>query len=169
MRRWLLRTVITIWFVLYAIIHVPLLVPLVAVWGVWLTALAGAVVIGIWGTVFYFLLLRESGFERARKYLSHFQSGGERGLVAWARNKFFKNHEEEVLLSPFWILASFIVLGALGGVFTIRLAYPRNGIVKALLLVWVGCILNAFFLVVVVYGPPAAFARRLVLGFIGRS
>src|SRR3990172_8119011 len=85
MRAWLLRVVLVLWLALYPVIHIPLMIPLVAVLGSTLAALVGALVIGIWGSVFYFFLRRESVLTGAKTKLVQIRNAG--GVLGWINTK----------------------------------------------------------------------------------
>src|SRR3990172_6217844 len=138
MRAWLLRVVLVLWLALYPVIHIPLMIPLVAVLGSTLAALVGALVIGIWGSVFYFLLRRESVLTGAKTKLVQIRNAG--GVLGWINTK-IPEVRDGALLSPFWIQVSFVLLGA---------------------------IVNTLVSVLVIYGPPAILARELITALLER-
>jgi len=165
MRAWLLRVVIIVWLVLYPAIHLPLMIPLVALLGSTMAALAGAAVVGVWGSVFYFLLRRESVLTVAKTRLAEFRNA--RGVLGWIQAK-IPNIRDETLLSPFWILVVFILFGAWLGVLLLRLTYPDSHPLRALFWVWLGVVANTVVMVIVIYGPPAILARELITVLLGR-
>jgi|SRR3990172_3420972 len=153
MRAWLLRA---FWLALYPIIHVPLLIPLVALLGTWSATLVGILVIGVWSSVFYFLLRRNPDSTKGRG--KPLQPHWVNQALAWVRSRSSK---------PLWVATAFVFLGAWGGVILLRMTYPDERPLRALLWVWLGSFVNATVLVVVVYGPPALLARELVMALFG--
>lgn len=159
MRAWTRRIFTAFWLVLYPIIHVPMLVPLVALLGLGKATLVGIFLIGIWASVFYLLLLGEGGFDKVQQKLVKLRQA--KGFGGWLGTH-LSRIQEKALVSPIWILVGFALFGSWGGTALIRISYPRSRLLPALLLIWVGCVVNAFFLVVGIYGPPAMLARELV-------
>ncbi|HLD96576.1 MAG TPA: hypothetical protein VI794_02590 [Patescibacteria group bacterium] len=165
MRAWILRVVLVLWMVFYALIHLPLMIPLVAVQGLTLAVPTGTLVIGVWGSVFYFLLRRESVLTGAKIQLARIRDSG--GVLGWVHGK-IPSAQNGTLLSPFWIQVSFALFGAWVGVLLLRLTYPDSHLLRALFWVWLGAAVNTIVSVLVIYGPPAILARELITALLGR-
>jgi hypothetical protein len=141
------------------------MIPLVAIQGSTLAAVTGTLVIGVWGSVFYFLLRRESVLTGAKAKLVQIRNAG--GVLGWIHTK-IPEVRDGALLSPFWIQVSFALFGAWVGVLLLRLTYPPSHPMRALFWIWLGAIVNTVVSVMTIYGPPAILARELITALLGR-
>lgn len=167
MRTWLHRGVLTFWVVFYFLAFrtmAPIL--LIPILGIWRNALITFIAMGVWSTVFYLLLLRETGIERIRERLVSLKGKSKKSIRARILRR-IPGIDEPTLFSPFWIVVAFVLLDTVGGVLVIRLAYVDKKISKALLLIWIGSTVDVLFWLVLIYGYPLMAVRRIVLNIFG--
>jgi len=155
MRIWLARVVLPAWLAMYLLIFrgfsVFLYLPLISVWGIWLTALVIFLVLGIWSTGLYLILITEEGFEKVGAHLARLKEKQEKGIMAWIRAR-FPRKDDRPILSPIWIMATFVVLDVLVGTLAVRLSYPKERYRNAIILIWLGCAVEIVTWFVPYYG-----------------
>jgi len=127
--------------------------------------------VGVWSSVFYFLLCQGHKSERAQRHLDQLKERQERGLlvrigrrfskyVSRAKGWFAKQFSEKLLPSPLRIFIIFVYPGPLFGVPAVRAAHSAEVTKGALSLIWAGCIASAFFWTVLL-GPLISLLRKL--------
>jgi len=156
------RILLPIWLAIYFIgfrgFWVFVFVPLVAVKGIWWSTLIAFLVYGVWGTVFYLLILRGRVFDRAREKLAHLQPQKEYRILTWIKSR-LSRYEDLIQVSPLWTLAMFVVGGVLTGVLVIRVVYSQKYWRKALILVWAGCAVEVLTWFLPLYGGLFSLVR----------
>jgi len=164
------RILLPIWLAIYLIgfrgFWAFVFVPLVAIRGIWWSALAAFLVYGVWGTVFYLLILRGRVFDRARERLAHLRPQKEYRVLNWIKSK-LSRYEDLLQVSPLWTLVTFVVGGVLTGVLVIRFAYSRKYWGRALLLVWVGCAVEVLTWFLPLYGGVFSLIRMGLERWLG--
>jgi len=169
-RTWLVRLLLPVWLGIYFLgfrtVWVLIFVPLVIARGIWLATFVAFLVYVVWGTVFYFLILQGSVFDKVREKLTHLAPKRENRIITWLKRK-FSGKEDRILVSPWWVFATFVVMGVLTGVLVIRISYPRKYLGKALLLIWVGCVFEVLTWFLPIYGGGLVLAQKLIAALFG--
>lgn len=172
MQTWLVRVVLTFWIPLYlGVFHALIVGPLIFYLGPIKSAAIMSLAVGVWSSVFYFLLCQGYKSERAQRHLDQLKERQERGLLVrigrWfsrhfsrVKGWFAKQFSEKLLPSPLRIFIIFLCPGPLFGVPAVRVAYSAEVTKGALSLIWAGCVASAFFWTVLL-GPPISLLRRL--------
>jgi len=165
MRVWLARAVISVWLAMYLLVFrgfsIFIYLPLISVWGIWLTALAIFLMLGVWSTGFYLILTTQRGFEKVGDHLARLQKKQEKGILAWIRAK-LPRKEGRPVFSPIQLMAIFAVLDVLVGTLAVRLSYPRENARRALLLIWLGCAVEIVTWFIPYYGGIYALLKVVV-------
>jgi len=169
-RTWLVRLLLPIWLAIYMIgfrmVWVFIFVPIVVAKGIWFATAIAFLVYVVWGTVFYLLIMQGSVFEQAREKLIRLTPKKENRLLTWIKEK-FTERKERALISPLWVMITFIVMGVLTGVLVVRISYPRQYLVKALLLIWAGCAVEVLTWFLPVYGGGLVLVKSVIAALFG--
>src|SRR3972149_6498361 len=167
---WLARLLLPIWLGIYFIgfrtVWALVFVPIVIARGIWFATLIAFLVYVVWGTVFYFLILQGSVFDKVRDKLTHLAPKKENRLVAWLKER-LSGKEDRILISPWWVFATFVVMGVLTGVLVIRVSYPRKYFGKALLLIVAGCVFEVLTWFLPIYGGGVVLVQKLLAFVFG--
>lgn len=150
MRARLVRVALPLWVAFYfCVFHSVITVPLIFYLGPVGSAVLILLALGTWSSVFYFLLCQEGWMDKAQFYLARLKKKLEQGLLGRVRRQFSEQLPGEPLLSPLWVLVVFVMpgSGAFWGVLAVRLAYPVKVSRKAWVLIWLGCAINVFWVV----------------------
>lgn len=165
MRTWIYRVLIPLWISIYItlfrILSGAIFVSLTVWLGAWKAAFLLFVVFGIWGSIFYLLLLETESIERVREKIHDLLSKRQSKLSIWLRKKFFIKGEP-VHLSPVLTLLIFIIESPLSGAFIIRLAYPKNLKWKGLMWVWLGAFAEVATWFLPVYGGGISLIKEII-------
>jgi len=160
------RAALPVWAAIYFFaFRAPVVAPLFACAKLGVASLIIFSAIGVWSTVFYFLLLRVGTIDRMRSYLAHLRREEGKGIIARMRLR-FAQFRDEPLAPTWWALLVFIVSDAFAGVMAVRLIYPAKFDWRALFLIWAGCALDVLTWTVPVYGLPVAFIASKVIGVL---
>jgi len=172
MRQRLVRLILLPWIALYFIVfHSIFVVPMIISLGVLIAAVVVYLGIGVWSSVFYFLLCKEGSLDGVQAYLVQLKEKQGRGLLGRIRSWFFRQRSDRPLVSPLWLLVFFVApgSGAFWGVLAVRLAYPVKRYKEAWALIWLGCAIDVFFWTVIVHGVPITLLRELITTLLGGS
>lgn len=173
MRRWLRWEALSLWILLYLIIfHTLFTSPLIFFLGLVRSAIVLSFAVGVWSSVFYLLLCQGYKSDKVQRYLAQLREEQERGLpmrigrqfsryFSRVKSWFAKQLSEKLLPSPVRVFLIFVGPGPLFGVPAVRAAYSAKVSREALLLIWAGCIVNAFFWTVLARGPLISLVRKL--------
>lgn len=143
MKSWIVRILIPFWISFYIVafrmFSGVLFLSLIVYFGAWMAALVLVVIYGLWGTIFYLVLLETDSIETVREKISILLDKKPGKMKNWLKSKFFMPGVP-VQLSPLLIVLTFIIESPLLGAFVIRLGYPKQYRLKGLLWVWIGAL-----------------------------
>lgn len=139
-------------------------VPMVLYLGIWNAAAIAIVMYGVWGTVFYLILLNTDTYEVIKRKLDAIAEKKQWRVLIWLKN-LFSNHA--LKLSPAWIVIIFIAESPLTGVPILSLMYPKDQWVKGLLWVWIGAFIEVTTWFVPIYGGGLALIKGFVAVILG--
>ena len=164
------RILLPIWLAIYFIgfrgFWAFVFVPFIAAKGIWWPTLVAFLVYGVWGSVFYLLILRGRVFDQARERLAHLQPKKEYRILTWIKGRLAR-YEDLIQVSSFLTLAAFVVGGVLTGVLVVRFAYSRKYWGKALLLVWAGCAVEVLTWFLPLYGGMFSLVKAGIEHWFG--
>ncbi len=165
MKTWIKKLAAPVWAALYLIIFrgfgAVMFVSISISWGVWAATLILICLYGLWGTLFYLVLIQTISFEQVKETLNKLLEKRKNRLFIWIREKFFE--KEIVTVSPMLIIFIFIAGSPLSGVPVIRLAYPKEKFWKGLVLVWLGSIAEVATWFLPVYGGGISLIKAFLV------
>ena len=168
MKTWFVKVAAPFWAALYIGIFklggVTIFVSLEVLWGVWPAALIMACLYGLWGTIFYLVLLQSDSFEHLKGFLDRFLEKKNGKVFVWLRKKFVAETEKSVT-SPLLIMLVFIAESPLTGVPLIRFDYPKEKFWTGIFWVWMGAVLEVVTWFLPIYGGGFTAVKGLLSWF----
>lgn len=162
MKSWLIKVLIPFWIgtyiFLFRVMSGVIFVSSVVILGVWQASLFFVIVFGIWGTIFYLILLQTDSIEKIREKISSLLEKKQGKMSTWLRNRFF-TAGESVKLSPILTIMIFVIESPLSGAFIVRMAYPKEKIWQGLMWVWIGAAAEVATWFLPVYGGGFALLK----------
>jgi len=149
-----------LYFVIFYLFGGPIFLACQLYWGLWVAISILTVLFGIWGTIFYLILLQSNLFEHFRDTAGNFLKNRHGKVFDWIRQKYFAKNDHSPL-SPFLIMLIFIVLNPLVGVPLIRYSLHKNDLWKGIFWILAGSILK----VVTWYLPIYGVGFSMILSF----
>lgn len=155
MRTWFVKVAVPLWATLYFVIFylfgVSIFFTLKITFGVWLATLIFAVFIGVWGVIFYIILLQSDSFEHFRDSTRDFLAKRHGRVFGWIRIKYFAKNDHSPL-SPVLIMLIFVIANPLVGVPLIRYSYQKIIFWKGFFWIWVGAFAKVMTWYLPLYG-----------------
>jgi len=140
-----------LYFVIFYLFGVLIFLACQLYWGLWVAILILTVLFGIWGTVFYLILLQSDSFEHFRDIAGNFLKNRHGKVVDWVRIKYFDENDRSPL-SPVLIMLIFIIANPLAGVPLIRYSYQKGDFWKGFFWIWAGALLKVMTWYLLIYG-----------------
>lgn len=162
MKSWMVRVAAPFWAALYVVIFkmggATIFIALEVLWGVWAAVALMVCLYGIWGTLFYIILLQSDSFEHLKGFLDRFLEKKKSKVFVWIRKRFVEETEISVT-SPLLIMLVFIAESPLTGVPLIRFDYPKEKFWLAIFWIWVGSLVEVATWFLPVYGGGISVVR----------
>lgn len=178
------------YFVLVHVFGGPIYVTLIALRGFWFALAGVSAAFGVWGSVFYLILIRLEAFDQVRSFIAQLRGkkkpgffarvqlkildlasriirrkGNGKELVARLEKKMEEAHAGREVISPGWIMIVFVILSPLFAVPLIRLSFPREHWTRGIAWVWIGMLMEVATWFVPLYGGVSIVIRFLVSAF----
>jgi hypothetical protein len=162
MRKWFVRVAAPFWAALYFVIFylfgVPIFISTMLTLGVWQALGFLTVLFGVWGTIFYLILLQSESFDRIKNSVESFLSNQSGKVFLWIR-KVYHSQADQSAINPALIMLIFIVQNPLVGVPLIRFSYSKKQVLSGVFWVWVGALLKVLTWYFPIYGGGLSLLR----------
>lgn len=149
------------YFVIFYLFGVPIFLFFEFNFGVWLAALVLTLMLGVWGVIFYIILLQTDSFEHFRVSVGNLLKKQHGKVFETIRKKYFDENDHSSI-SPVIIMLAFLFENPLLGVPLIRYSFPRNAFLKGFFWVWIGAIIKVSTWYLPIYGGGISIFRSVL-------